>query len=188
MQERNNKNDSVNDDIQLNIYRYKFTQEFMDELYKFSKIHQYDDRKVFKDAWNIWTEDNEKLIRTEIERLNSLNYEGDVLDKMFKSARYYFRKKSTTRPEPKARRQYLSVQKDLLDAMDEHIANGVRDSDYKPSDGFVDFCRNSVDLLKEEVTRLLINHNINDVNFINEKFKKTYKNRYFMLLDSRTVG
>jgi hypothetical protein len=72
--------------------------------------------------------------------------------------------------------------------MDEHIANGVRDSDYKPSDGFVDFCRNSVDLLKEEVTRLLINHNINDVNFINEKFKKTYKNRYFMLLDSRTVG
>jgi hypothetical protein len=174
--------------LNANIYRYKFTQEVMDELHKFSKIHQYDDRKSFKEAWDNWLEENDELVQDEMERLTNLNYEGDILDKMFKSARYYFRKKSTTRPEPKARRQYLSVQKDLLDAMDEHIANGVRDSDYKPSDGFVDFCRNSVDLLKEEVTRLLINHNINDVNFINEKFKKTYKNRYFMLLDSRTVG
>ena len=33
------------------IYRFKFTEQFMEELYKFSKIHQYDDRKDFKEAW-----------------------------------------------------------------------------------------------------------------------------------------
>ena len=36
------------------IYRYKFTEHFMEELYEFSKIHQYDARKDFKEAWKIW--------------------------------------------------------------------------------------------------------------------------------------
>jgi hypothetical protein len=167
--------------LNANIYRYKFTQEVMDELHKFSKIHQYDDRKSFKDAWNVWLEDNGDLVRDEMERLTNLNYEGDILDKMFKSARYYFKKKGTSKPEPKSRRQYLSVQKDLLDAMDEHILKKKSEPDYKPSDGFSDFCKTHLDLLKEEVVRLVVEHQINDVNVIKEKIKKTYKNRYFIL-------
>jgi hypothetical protein len=167
--------------LNANIYRYKFTQEFMDELHKFSKIHQYDDRKSFKEAWDNWLEENGDLVQDEIERLENLNYEGDILDKMFKSARYYFKKKGTTKPEPKSRRQYLSVQKDLLDAMDEHILKNKSEPDYKPSDGFSDFCNTHLDLLKEEVVRLVIEHQINDVNVIKDKIKKTYKNRYFIL-------
>jgi len=167
--------------LNANIYRYKFTQEFMDELHKFSKIHQYDDRKSFKEAWDNWLEENDELVQDEMERLTNLNYEGDILDKMFKSARYYFKKKGTTKPEPKSRRQYLSVQKDLLDAMDEHILKNKSEPDYKPSDGFSDFCNTHLDLLKEEVVRLVVEHNVNDVNVIKDKIKKTYKNRYFIL-------
>jgi hypothetical protein len=153
----------------------------MDELHKFSKIHQYDDRKSFKEAWDNWLEENDELVQDEMERLTNLNYEGDILDKMFKSARYYFKKKGTTKPEPKSRRQYLSVQKDLLDAMDEHILKNKSEPDYKPSDGFSDFCNTHLDLLKEEVVRLVVEHNVNDVNVIKDKIKKTYKNRYFIL-------
>jgi hypothetical protein len=40
------------------IYRFKFTEEFMEYLHNFSKIHQYDERKDFKEAWNIWIETN----------------------------------------------------------------------------------------------------------------------------------
>ena len=40
----------------------KFIEEFTSELYKFSKIHQYDHRKDFKEAWNIWVEDNQGLV------------------------------------------------------------------------------------------------------------------------------
>jgi len=167
--------------LNTNIYRYKFTQEFMDELHKFSKIHQYDDRKSFKEAWDNWLEENDELVQDEVERLTNLNYEGDILDKMFKSARYYFKKKATSKPEPKNRRQYLSVQKDLLDAMDEHIMKNKSEPDYKPSDGFSDFCNTHIDLLKEEVVRLVVEHQINDVNLIKDKIKKTYKNRYFIL-------
>jgi hypothetical protein len=173
--------------LNANIYRYKFTQEVMDELHKFSKIHQYDDRKSFKDAWNVWLVDNGDLVRDEMERLTNLNYEGDILDKMFKSARYYFKKKGTSKTEPKNRRQYLSVQKDLLDAMDEHILNKKSEPDYKPSDGFSDFCNTHLDLLKEEVVRLVVEHQINDVNVIKDKIKKTYKNRYFILRERGVV-
>ena len=168
-------------DINVNIYRYKFTNEFTSELFKFSKIHQYDDRKVFKDAWTVWTEDNQELISSEIRRLTEIDYDGDILDKMFKSARYYFRKKSTEKKEPTKRRNYVGVQKDLLDAMDEHIKKNIKNENYKPSEGFDEFCKTSVDLLKEEVTILCRNGMTNPVE-IKNKIKKTYKNRYFIII------
>ena len=176
----------LGDNSNINIYRYKFTQDFMDKLNKFSKIHQYDDRKGFKEAWESWLIDNDEIVQEEMERLENLNYDGDVLDKMFKSARYYFRKKSPKRPEPKDRRQYLSVQKDLLDAMDEHILKKMKEYDYKPSDGFTNFCKSSVELLKDEITRLVVEHGVTDLNLIKEKIKKTYKNRYFIFASSKT--
>ena len=78
-----------------NIYRYKFSQDFMTDLYEFSKIHQYDDRDSFKEAWKTWILLNDEPIQAEIESLTENKYDGDILVKMYKSARYYFRKKST---------------------------------------------------------------------------------------------
>jgi hypothetical protein len=160
------------------IYRYKFTQSFMTELFKFSKIHQYDDRKVFKEAWETWTQENDELISSEIARLQKLEYNGDILEKMFKSARYYFRKKSPIKSEPKERRKYVSIHKELLDAMDAHVSSGKNKEDYKPSDGFTDFCNTHQEELKQEIT-LLLENDMNSDEIMN-KFKKTYKNRYFM--------
>lgn len=177
-----NKNDSINNiNTNINIFRYKFTQEFMDELYKFSKIHQYDHRKDFKEAWKIWTEENDELISHEIRRLENLSYDGDVLDKMFKSARYYYRKKSTEKKAPKQRRVYMGLQKDLLEAMDEHINIYISDKSIKPSIGFENFCKENIDILKIEINRLLKN-GISDPEEIKNKIKKTYKNRYFMII------
>jgi hypothetical protein len=169
-------------DLPINIFRYKFTQVFMDVLYEFSKVHQYDDRKSFKEAWTMWIEDNEVIVSAETTRLLSLRYDGDIVDKMFKSARYYFRKKSTTKPEPKDRRQYISIHRDMLEAIDAQIITSMRQIDYKPSDGFVDFCKTNMDILKNEVTRFVVEHNINDIEFIKNKIKKTYKNRYYMIV------
>jgi hypothetical protein len=157
------------------IYRYKFSDEFIEEMYKFSKIHQYDDRKSFKEAWNIWTEDVDELISNEIRRLNKLGYEGDIIDKMFKSARYYFRKKNTEKKEPKTRREYVCIDKDFLEIIDQHIIN----NSFKPSEGFDDFCKNNIDILQKEVNNLYKNY-ITDKNEIKFKIKKTYKNRYFL--------
>ena len=175
------KKNTDDNNLNINIYRYKFTDDFTNEMYKFSKIHQYDHRKDFKEAWEIWLEDNDEIVSGEVRRLTNLGYDGDILDKMFKSARYYFRKKSTEKKAPQKRRTYLSVQKDLLESMDDHIKAHINEEDYKPSQGFDRFCKENLDLLKEEVN-LLCKNGFTDSEEIKQKIKKTYKNRYFILI------
>jgi len=162
------------------IFRYKFTEDFMEELYKFSKIHQYDERNDFKEAWAIWKEDNDEIVEEETNRLQRLGYNGDVIDKMFKSARYYFRKKSTEKQEPKQRRKYITVNKELLDAMDLHIETNYLTEGYQPKIGYIQFCEENVDLIKK-ITDKIAENGENDMQTINDKIKKTYKNRYFMV-------
>ena len=165
-------------DIMINtncIYRYNFTQEFMEELYKFSKIHQYDDRKIFKEYWDIWVIQQDEIITNECNRLNILKYNGNILDKMYKSARYYFRKKSTSITKPIERKNYSSVNKCILELMDSHILSEKNNVDYKPSTGFICFCSKN----PEEIGRLM--ENKMSSNEIKNKIKKTYKNRYFIM-------
>jgi len=172
------ESDRKYNDNNVNIFRYKFTQIFMDELYKFSKVHQYDHRHDFKEAWKIWVEENNDLVDSEVRRLTNLGYDGDIIDKMFKSARYYFRKKSSEKKEPQKRRDYIGVNKEFLDIMDQHIHSNMN----KPSEGFDDFCKINIEVLKEEVNRLC-KCGLTDPVEMKNKIKKTYKNRYFILVN-----
>jgi hypothetical protein len=176
------KKDKLSDEFV--IFRYKFTQEFMDELYKFSKIHQYDDRKDFKEAWEIWLEENEEIVNIETRRMYNLGYDGDIFDKMFKSARYYFRKKTEEKKDPKERRKYVSVNHDLLDAMDKHIESNKLNKDYQPKNGFIEFCHANEELLRSSIN-IMLEKGLKDSNLIQEKIKKTYKNRYFMMIKNK---
>lgn len=178
---KDNRKDAEEELYDVNIFRYKFCEDFTKPLYQFSKIHQYDHRKDFKEAWNIWIEENEDLVNQEVRRLTELDYKGDILDKMFKSARYYFRKKSTEKKEPKKRRVYVGIQSELLAAMDKHINANKKNDNYKPSTGFDEFCKEYIEILKVEVTSLC-KSGITDSEEIKNKIKKTYKNRYFMLI------
>ena len=60
--------DHINDNLEPSkkinapIFRFKFTEAFMEDLYKFSKIHQYDHRKDFKEAWTKWIEENDDIV------------------------------------------------------------------------------------------------------------------------------
>jgi hypothetical protein len=167
-------------EMSASIYRYNFSKDFMEELYEFSKIHQYDHRKDFKEAWLKWQDENTDAIEAESRRLVELDYTGDILDKMFKSARYYFRKKNVVKAEPKERKCYVTVEKKMLDAMNRYI---TEHSDEKPSESFVCFCENHKDELREEVSHLLKNKMEKDE--IINKIKKTYKNRYFIIVNRK---
>ena len=164
------------------IYRFKFTEEFMEELHNFSKVHQYDHRKDFKEAWVKWADNNEDIISKEVDRLKTLGYPNDDIidDKMFKSARYYFRKKSSVRPEPKQRRQYIVVDHELLDKMDLHIISNIYNEDYKPKTAFIMFCKEYKVVLQQTILTMG-EKGVFDAKLIEDKIKKTYKNRYFML-------
>jgi len=168
------------------IFRFKFSQPFIDEMCVFSKVHQYDSRHDFKDAWNTWTEDNVELITNETKRLENMNYQGDIMDKMFKSARYYFRKKSTIKKDPSERGFYVNLDKDLLYAMDDHIKRNISSNiKMKPSESVKDFQEINAEYIEEKTQHLCQEEGFDDT-MIENKIKKTYKNRYFMIMNSTT--
>jgi len=169
------------------IFRFKFTEDFMKELYHFSKVHQYDLRKDFKEAWEKWVEENNEIISEESRRLSTLGYDGDVLVKMFKSARYYFRKKDDLKREPKQRRAYISVNPELLALIDNHINENIGQNGYQPKTGFADFCNKNEAILKD-VADKIASIGISDKQTIETKFKKTYKNRYFLVTKGKNVS
>jgi len=114
------------------------------------------DRKEFKEKWEEWIVDHDEKIQTEIRRLESLGYKGDVMVKMFKSARYYFRTKSSS--EPKQRRQYLPQDKAILQEIDDFLEKDMKTPGFTPKASFIKWCDTSE---KEEM-------------------KKTFKNRYYL--------
>jgi len=160
-------------------FRFNFSEEIENELINFSKIHQYDNCKDFKEYWKKWTEENILIIKSEEERINLLGYKGNIIDKMYIATRYYFRKKINKKQEIKKRRVYKSCSEELLIEMDNQITRQMMNDNYKPSLGYINFCENNISLLEEEISKMLLNELTKEE--IIFKIKKTYKNRYFNL-------
>ena len=133
------------------IYRFKFSNEIVEMLDLFSKLHKYVGQKEYKEKWDEWLIDNKETIDKEVERLLGLGYEGNVKDKMYKSARYYFRKKSDEKKEPAKRREYKAVDREMIDTMDTHIQRNIGNDDYSPANGFEDFSKLYEELVKIEI-------------------------------------
>ncbi len=172
-------------------FRFEFAPNIMELIERFAFVHQYDERKIYKENWNNWYTQNNEEMEKEIERMNEIGYVGDVKDKMFKAGRYYFRKKNIKKEEPlksepelkfeKKRRNYITMLDATLNAMDDHIKTSLKKAtEFKPSDGYSDFCENNLLILRTEIQRM-VTDNIMDKKDIAEKIKKTYKNRYFMI-------
>jgi hypothetical protein len=159
------------------IYRFKFTDEFMNHLHYFAKIHQYDNRILFKESWNQWTEENAVIIQKETQRLNQLGFSGNILEKMYKSARYYYRKKPQMNKIKiqTCRKSYVGVPYELLVAMDEHLKN----MHCHPKFGFRHFCQTNEVIIKQSIAIILSADHIHTQEICG-KIKKTYKNRYFI--------
>jgi len=156
------------------IFRFKFSDEFIGQLTPFAKLHQHSDRNTYKEEWKRWVENNDEIILNETNRLIELGYNGNITDKMYKSGRYYFRNKKEQ--QPRKRRQYVSIEHEVIEIMDTHINSNL---DTKPSVSYGHFSESYSTQLDEEMTRLLDEGLTRDT--IKDKFKKTFKNRYFLL-------
>ena len=179
--------------VGVRVLRFEFSGELIEHVTAFANLHQYDDRKTYKEAWTAWLAHNEiaALLANEVTRLSTLGYKGDVANKLFKSGRYYFRTREPTVPSiaphtpPSQRlgRAYVLLNHQLLDAMDDHIECGLRRDAhaYTPAIGYAEFCKTwmNVDYYSREVTRL--SEIMPTGEAVHDKLKKTYKNRYFMM-------
>ena len=159
------------------IYRFKFRQEFLDILVEFSRIHQYDAAKEFKEAFETFCDNNKEIINNETNYLKTSGYDGDVIKKMYISSRYYFKNKDYKPQEIKQRRKYISQDKEFMSSMDEHVANAIRNKD-KPAKAYHEFNDKYQNLINNEKNRL--QEFLDTEEKIKGKIKKTYKNRYYI--------
>jgi hypothetical protein len=141
----------------MTIYRFNFSEDFSNDLCSFAKVNQFLSRPDFKEKWEEWVIEKNEKIQEEIRRLESLGYTGDIQTKMFKSARYYFRTK--TSKEPKKRRIYSSQNKDLLKEIDDFIAADMKREGFTPKSSFILWHGDDIE---------------------KENMKKMFKNRYFL--------
>jgi hypothetical protein len=191
---------------QNKVFRFNLDENIMTLITQFAKIHRYDDRHTYKEHWTEWVKDNIESIEREMNRLTQLGYTGDVLDKMFKAGRYYFREKAAAATTAAAttaaattaaattaaattaaaatevvRRHYIVMQQEIIQLMDNHLKTIIKLQDFKPATAYVHFCENNLDSLRTEVIRLK-QQNVNfTAETLSTKIKKTYKNRYFIL-------
>lgn len=173
----------------LVVYRYKLSDDIMKEITNFAMIHQYDDRHSYKEAWAVWREENKDYLNREVQRLTEIGYDGSVEDKMYKAGRYYFRKKGllsadeNVNKDTKQRRDYISIDRQVISLMDEHLKNTMKNSNtLSPAEMYNDFCKihTNTPVFCEEIKRICANNRIK-ASDVSAKIKKTYKNRYYIL-------
>jgi len=110
---------------------------------------------------------------------------------MFKSARYYFRTKTTDQEkEIKTRKEYESIPRDIMEIMDEHILSQINCQMQTKNDQKISIISpaKSFDLYLSEYKNLFIEElkdkkegkiTKEDCEQLINKFKKTYKNRFY---------
>ena len=165
------------------IYRYKFSDDIYTIITTFAKLHQYDERKDYKEAWKVLVEAKEVEFSAETERLTRQGYKGDVLDKMYKSGRYYFKSKSPT-DQVKGRSKKtatIKLSKYVLETIDSHINS--KDGPAKPADRYDEFCKDYKEIIDRERERL----DCTEPELM-AKIKKSYKNRYFTIQKKKDIS
>jgi hypothetical protein len=184
--------ETQNQNITLKTYRFILSNNIIEHLSNFAKIHQYDDRKTFKEEWENWISDEniQLLINEEIKHLTNEGFKGDVIDKMFKSARYYYRTKPIEKEENKNQRKtYEHVSKEIQEKMDEHIYRQINQnvqinnnnfSIVSPAESFDNYLlENKDDLIKDLKEKNQSRITKEDCENLIKKYKKTYKNRFY---------
>ena len=197
------------DGINYTILRFNFTEDIMTRIAYFAKLHQFEDRHTYKTNWERWCEEQQVILEMEITRLENNGYAGDVKAKMYKAGRYYFRKKQEQAKQVQGQEQakqvqgqeqdqaqhkkenmkmnvkksskYTTMNKAILEEMDNHIITSMRiNRAYTPAGGYTEFCERYAAVLTVETERLKLAERLSE-DAITKKIKKTYKNRYFMV-------
>lgn len=190
--------------VELQTNRYTYNAEVVNHLSNFAKIHEYDDRKVFKEAWQKWIEEPEikKVIMDEVARLQMNGLMGDVLDKMYKSARYYYRKKTNNiSKQIEPRKEYEGLPRTILKSIDDHIyaeinnniilsdkLTGTLRSNISAANSFINYCKLHSEVIKEllptkevENVTYRANNLRDEIKVVTDRLKKTYKNRFYKI-------
>ena len=132
--------ENIGGESSLQTFHFNPSDDCSSILYSFAKEHREDNSKQFKLAWDAWIKEPAVLTILEQESniLKAGGYSGDPFDKMYSSARYYYRKKAMkeqqnagvsqtlvdgedTPKEKTPRKKYESADSQLLEQINLHI-------------------------------------------------------------------
>lgn len=188
--------------VTIKTNRHTYSEEVVEQLSSFAKVHEYDDRKEFKEAWHKWMEepDIKNLIMAEVSRLTVNGLSGDILDRMYKSARYYYRKKggSEAVTEPTVRKEYEGLPRTVLKTIDDFIYSEINRNIAETDKGsnpiititaaksFTTYCKLHYDVISDLLPPMnddaanKVNTNMREeLKKVTDRLKKTYKNRFY---------
>jgi len=160
-------------------FRHEFSNECFQLLQQFTRESLTLDRKAFKVEWERFTTEHAEFISQETARLVDAGYTGDVVDKMFKTSRYYLTKREREKrsltalspktqddassvsehaassvEEKKRRRPYTTLNKAILESMDAHIS-AMTTGSQKPAACYAEFYNRFRDQIECEIARLI---------------------------------
>lgn len=185
----------------MQVFRFNFRPPFAKLVESFSRAHlQTRSLQAFQEAFAEWERDSvAEAWRDEKAYLESVGFRGDFQDKVFKSARYYFRHKgkrnqphtvpaSTDEPEQPRfkpsrmpRKKYSSLHPSLVCQMTDFLSmdeNRVG----KPSHAFATFCQRFSKHVLAEIQRLQASDpTAKEKIHALLKIKKTFKNKHFII-------
>ena len=173
-------------------FRYDFSNEIKSLLDNFYNINAEKDRKDFQESWTLWI--NEPEIKSQIDsectRLLNDGYKGDVLDKMYKSVRYYNKKKEICPKERVINQHTNRFSTQFLDIIDKNVAKHLEEDIESTStislmqnQSYKRFCLENKEELLRELVRLRQEKGVIPED-IEKKLKKTYKNRFYNIRKS----
>jgi len=162
-------------------YRFKFNKDFLNTIREFSKIHSQDCGEDFLEAFQVWKRFNYEAIHKEEKRIVDLGFKGDIEEKIYKSARYYFKNKKSkpiTETHTYLKTNYIPRNKAFFSLLETYIKNN---SSVKPSILYKRFINETDSEISSgilnELTRLK-NYQL-DQNDSNKKIKKAFNNAYY---------
>ena len=186
--------------VTIKTNRHTYSEEVVEQLSSFAKVHEYDDRKEFKEAWHKWMEepDIKNTIVAEVARLTANGLSGDILDRMYKSARYYYRKKGGEAvAEPTIRKEYEGLPRTVLKTIDDFIYSEINRNIAETEKGsnpiititaaqsFTTYCKLHYDVISDLLPPMndeacKVNTNMREeLKKVTDRLKKTYKNRFY---------
>jgi hypothetical protein len=171
-------------------YRYDFSERCKEDLSKFAERNVDVPRKKYKELWLEWMETHRDMIADECNELVKQGFQGDPLDKMYKSVRYYHRKKDNiidTIKDPPPNRSYVRLPEELNKCMDNHIHNiittrinddSIVEINLTHGESFHNFLEANADIVLNELVEIKKRDGVLDEN-IGTKLRKRYRDKFY---------
>ena len=170
-------------------YRHDFSETCKIQLAKFAEANKKLHRKKYKELWNEWVIDNKNMVELECNKLKENGFEGDALDKMYKSVRYYHRKKDKMKKQEtmsQEKRTYIRLSVELQKCMENHITEMIM-SNTTDDNGeislthgyaFHNFIKRNTDFLLRELVEIKRRDGFLEEN-MSKKLQKRYRDKFY---------